>query len=280
MPLNKILVVLVVFLFFANFFIWKEVFSFGKLEVVFFDVGQGDSIFIQTSQGHQVLIDGGPSDAVLEKLGREMPFWDRSLDAVMLTHPDYDHLKGLIYVLEKYEVDNIVWTGVEKETKVYSDWIDGLEGKNVFIAQRGKEIRMGETSLYIFHPFSNLEGERVESSNETSIVSQLVFGENEFVFMGDVYKKQEDDLLIRSDFKSLVCDVLKLAHHGSKNSSSLGFLSVLEPSLAVISVGENSYGHPHQEVLSNLKELGIMVLRTDQKGDIKIIANSNNFLIK
>ncbi len=220
----------VVVLVVMNVFVWNEVFSQrGELEVVFFDVGQGDSIFIETPQKHQILIDSGPSGPVmLEKLSNQMPFWDRTIDLIILTHPDYDHLRGFLDVLDRYEVENILWTGVLRETKTFGKWVEKIaaENTNIFIAERGQVIKAGDALFYIFHPFENLEGVLAEkNSNETSIVAKLVFHKNTFLFTGDIGKKQEQALLPRSDsVVNLSAQVLKVAHHGSKYSSDIGFL--------------------------------------------------------
>jgi len=279
----KILLGSVVILAFANFFLWQEVLNIdNNLEVTFFDVGQGDAIFIETPEGHQILIDGGPSSKVLEKLASEMPLYDRSLDLIVLTHPDYDHLRGFLDVLDRYEVKNILWTGVLRETNVFGKWVEKISKENadIFIAERGQIIKAGVSRLYIMHPFENLEGELAEkNSNGTSIVAKLVFGENTFLLTGDISKKEEGQLLVRSDSAvSLSAEVFKVAHHGSKYSSDLGFLELVNPLVAVISCGkDNSYGHPHPEVLKNLEKFGIKILRTDEKGDIKITADGSDF---
>ena len=112
-------------LFGLNIFAWAVVCDLSQpqlLEVTFFDVGQGDSIFIETPQGHQILIDGGPDTTVLEKLGKEMPFWDRTIDLIILTHPEHDHMSGLIEVLKRYKVENILWTGIIRDTAEYEEW--------------------------------------------------------------------------------------------------------------------------------------------------------------
>lgn len=278
--INKVLLGGIIFLLFANFFVWQEVWGLGGgLEVTFFDVGQGDSIFIETPEGHQLLIDGGPSGGrILGKLGDGMPFWDRSLDLVVLTHPDYDHLRGLLDVLDRYKVENILWTGALRETKTFGTWLEKLdaENANVVIAQKGQSIRAGDSQFYVFHPFESLEGVMMEKgSNESSIVMKLVYGQNTFLFTGDISKKEESGILVRSDFPvSPGAQVLKIPHHGSKNSSSKGFLEIINPEVAVISASkDNSYGHPHIQVLDNLQELGIEVFRTDQMGDITITSN-------
>ena len=231
------------------------------------------------------MIDGGPSGGrVLEKLGGVMPVWDRSLDLVVLTHPDSDHLRGLLDVLDRYEVENILWTGVLRETGTFEKWIEKIEQEaaNIFIAQRGQVIKAGDAQFYVLHPFESLEGISAEKgSNETSVVMKLVFGDNTFLLLGDISRKEEGELLVRSDSAvNLSTNVLKIAHHGSKYSSSRQFLDIAKPEIAVISVGKNSYGHPTQEVLNNLSEFGINILRTDEKGDIKIATDGSNLFIK
>lgn len=274
---------ILVLLFLTNIFVWQEVFDLihPNLEVVFFDVGQGDATFIETPQGHQILIDGGSGKKILEKLSEEMPFWDRSLDLVILTHPEKDHLGGLIWVLNRYQVANILWTGILRETKVFEEWQKKLEKEeaNIVIAQAGQKIKAGNLQIYILFPQESLAGKSFEeSSNDTSIVSQFSFGENTFLFTGDISKKVEKELLAREI--ELSSEVLKVAHHGSKNSTSKEFLAEVAPEIAVISSGRNNpYGHPRQQVLRNLENLAIKVLRTDQQGDIKISSNGKNLEI-
>jgi len=182
--------------------VW-ELSKAGDLEVVFFDVGQGDSIFIETKDGFQILIDGGPDLSVLEKLGQEMPFYDRTIDLVILTHPDHDHIFGLLEVLKRYQVKNILWTGVVKDTDEYKEWEKLIkeEGANIIIAQAGQKIicslqkthDRGNSAMGIFlnilYPLESLEGQEVEDSNDTSIVAQLVFNDNSFLLTGDISKK-------------------------------------------------------------------------------------------
>ena len=247
-----------------------------NLEVVFFDVGQGDSIFIETSSGFQVLIDGGPDLTVLEKLGEEMSFYDRTIDLLILTHPDRDHLFGLLEVLKRYEIKNILWTGIVKDTAEWKEWkrLIGEEGANIIIAEAGQEIILSENIyLSILYPFESLEGQETKYTNDTSIVAELVFNNVSFLFTGDISKKIEKQLSIDSD-------VLKIAHHGSKTSSCLEFLEIVSPEFAVISVGENRWGHPNPETLANLEEFGIDILITKELGDVKIVSDGNNFSIK
>ena len=287
----KIMLGGVVLLVLANFFVWQEVWGLGGgvgggLEVVFFDVGQGDSAFIKTPDGHQVLIDSGPSGPlILEKLAQEMPFWDRTIDLIVLTHPDYDHQRGFLDVLDRYQVENILWTGGTRETKTFLKWLEKIEQENanIVIAQKGQQIRVGDSQFFVFHPFESLEGVSVEKkSNESSIIMKLVYGNNSFLFTGDVSKDEEEELLVRSDLPiGIGVDVLKVAHHGSKTSNSKQFLGIVNPEFAVISAGrDNKYGHPAEQTLNSLQEFAIKVLRTDELGDIRITANNSGLLVK
>ena len=256
---------------FADWIAWSYVLEGNSLRVTFFDVGQGDAIFIETPQGHQILIDGGPARQLAEeKVGKALPFWDKSLDLVILTHPDADHITGLVRVLEQYEVKNVLWTGVTANTNIFASWKSALdeEGARVVLARAGQKLVWSRDPanafMEIFHPSaSSIAG--VKATNDTSIISKLVFGGHSFLFTGDITKVVEQKLV--SEGVNLRADILKVPHHGSKYSSSEAFLAAVSPSTAVIQVGAtNGYGHPSPEVLSRFGD--IPVLRTDQKDDI------------
>jgi len=274
-------------LIFLNILAWLTVYEISQpqsLEVNFFDVGQGDAIFIKDQKLHQVLIDGGPDSTVLEKLGKEIPFWDNTLDLIILTHPEKDHVSGLIEVLKRYKVENILWTGILRDTSEFKEWekLIESEGAKIFIARSGQKIKWSRTVLdrfEVLYPFESLAGKEFKDSNNTSIVVKLIFGENSFLFTGDAYKSVERDLIEKGiDVDS---DILKVAHHGSKTSSSEEFIKAVSPQEAIISVGkDNKYGHPHREVLETLAKYGINILRTDLNGDIKIICDSQSLKLK
>ncbi|OIP75767.1 MAG: hypothetical protein AUK07_00975 [Parcubacteria group bacterium CG2_30_36_21] len=279
---GKLNLLLVFFLILANAFVWQALFNLEKdrhLEVSFFDIGQGDAIFIETPHKHQILIDGGPSSAILEKLAKEMPFWDRTIDLVILTHPEKDHLAGLLEVLERYEVKQILWTGIIRQTAEYNKWQELIkkEKAKITIAQAPQKIKAGRVFLSILYPFESLEGGEFKNSNDTSIISRLIFGNNSFLFTGDATKSVEKKILSKCGEKVnclLDSDVLKVSHHGSKTSSSEEFLKEVSPEIAIISCGkDNIYGHPHSETLEIFKKYDIEVLRTDINGDIKIISD-------
>lgn len=273
-------------LFFLNIIAWLIIFDLSKprlLQVTFFDVGQGSAVFIQTPQRQQILIDGGPDDAVLEKLGEAMPFWDRSIDLVILTHPESDHLSGLIQVLKRYHINQVVWTGVVRDISEYVAWQEELqkEKADVKIARTGQRVDCSVREypvcyLEILFPFDNLTGQKFQNSNDTSMVAKLVFGSTTFLFTGDIHSRTEERLI--ESGSNLDVDILNVAHHGSKTSSSEEFIDAVSPQAAVISAGrDNPYGHPHQEVLENLS--GARILRTDLSGDIKIFSDGNNYKI-
>ena len=267
----------------ANIIVWGAVYDTSRprvLEVTFFDVGQGDAIFIETPAGHQILIDGGPDATVVERLEEVMPFYDRTIDLVVLTHPDHDHIAGLVEVLKQYEVKHILWNGVIRETAVWQEWnrLLGEEAAPITIAQLRQRVRSGcdieETCvvLDIVHPFESLAGHVLKrGSNDTSIVSRLVFGKTSFLFTGDITKKVERALVDQDAM--LESTVLKVPHHGSTTSSSKPFLEAVSPQIGIIQVGKNNYGHPREEVLANLAEFGIEVLRTDRRGSITILSD-------
>ena len=250
------------------------------LEIDFYDVGQGDAIFIETLNGKQVLIDGGPDLTILEKLGRELPFWDRYIDLVILTHPEHDHISGLIEVIKRYKIGGILTTGVVRETAEYKEWRKVIkeEGIPIYIAQSDGIINLDNNiNLFILHPFESLAGQKTKRVNNASIVAQLVYKDFELLLTGDIEKKIEKALV--GSGINLQSDILKVPHHGSKTSSTKSFIGAVSPIVAVIQAGkDNSYGHPHQAVLDILNNVATFC--TAQHGDIEILTNGVSFQIK
>lgn len=272
MSFKKYQYYILIFLLGVTFLSWWAVWEMGREEfnIRFFSIGQGDSIFIEDEAHHQILIDGGEGKTVLEKLGEVLPFFDRSLDLVILTHPNRDHLGGILEVLEKYQVEKVIYTGVESEDVYYQKFKEILKQKNipVFFIQEGWRINLSNGSYLDFlFPLENLKGQKMKDLNESSIVCRLVRGEKKYLLMGDAGFSTESALIRQNIY--LKSDFLKIGHHGSKNATSKNFLKAVQPEVAIISVGENRYGHPHPELLERLQSLGIKVLRTDQGGDIE-----------
>ena len=242
------------------------------LRIWFFDIGQGDAIFIQTPTGEQILIDGGRDRRVLAKLGSVLPPWDRTLDAIILTHPDADHVGGLVDVLAHYEVDTIYETGITNQTDITHQWEEGVrkEGARHFFVKAGVPLTFGPVVLKTVWPLTVSPGAVPKDTNSFSIVLLLSYGETSVALTGDAEAEQE-----RQFGKSLGdVDVLKAGHHGSINSSDAMFLSTVRAETAIISVGEhNWYGHPSPAVLDRLRKAGAIILRTDLDGDILLLSD-------
>lgn len=267
-----ILLVFIVGIFILVFLSWQNQTSAnsgdGLLTVTFLDVGQGDSIFIETPDGVQMLIDGGPNNSVLRELAKQMPISDKSIDVVLATHLDKDHIGGLVDVLERYNVSNIVRTNNESETgtgEVF-DLAVKKENANVYFATVGQQLALGaSTSILIFSPNGDV-GDL--ESNTSSIFAQLRYGDIQFMLTGDAPISIEE-YLSRTFGKALESEVLKLGHHGSRTSSGEIFLDTVKPNFAVVSSGkDNTYGHPHTEVVEKVTERNISILNTAEEGNI------------
>src|SRR3989344_951930 len=192
----------------------------GLLTVSFLDVGQGDSIFIQAPSGRQVLIDGGPNTGVLRELARVVPWYDRSIDVVIPTHPDADHISGLIDVLARYKVDAIVHSSVEGDTKTFTAFNRAMadEDAREIVAMRGQIVDLGGGAyLQILSPDRPVP--RVDT-NDGCVVVRLVYGATAFILSCDAPQSIEN-YLVTLGTSTLKSNVLKAGHHGSKPSSSL-----------------------------------------------------------
>jgi competence protein ComEC len=248
---------------FLGISLWQEEYS--GLRIIFFDVGQGDAILISEG-GNQVLIDGGRSGQVLvEHLGRYLPFWDRRIEAVVATHPDEDHIGGLIGLLDAYRVGAFLETNVRSESKTYRILQQRLAERQVRKVEtfEGLTVRFSDALLEALLPRVSFDPVSVKDTNATSIVLKLLVYETVFLFTGDLPSEREGE--IRTDR----VNVLKVGHHGSKSSTGEEFLERLRPEQAVLSVGkENRYGHPAPEVLGRLRQARVKILRTDESGDI------------
>jgi competence protein ComEC len=251
------------------FFFWRSL-PDGKLHVTFLDVGQGDAIFIQTPSGKQVLIDGGPSETqVLSELGRQMGFWDRTLDLVILTHPDSDHVNGLVGVLERYRVDTVIHRQIEMDSETYAYWLALVEaeGALVYEGQAGLSLTLDEgLEMLVLHPGVGVW----ESANDNSVVTRLAYGEVSLLLTGDIEAEVEQELVATG----AICrsTLLKVPHHGSCSSTTPAFLDAVDPELVVISVGaDNRFGHPCDEVLERLE--GLPVYRTDEHGAVEVVSD-------
>ena len=250
------------------------------LKVYLLDVGQGDAIFIEAPNGNQVLIDGGPDNKVIQELAKVMPFYDREIDMVVATHPHADHIAGLISVLERYDVKNIMQAEEDYNSPVVSAWQDSVKNEkaNEIEAIAGKIIELGNgVALKIIYPKKSLEGQTVKNPNNSSVVLMLDYKETEILLVGDIESKVEKELL-NDDIDA---DILKVGHHGSKTSTTAGFLEKVSPQIAFIQVGsKNKFGHPSPEVIQRLENFGIKYYRTDIDGHVEVLTDGETFQIK
>lgn len=273
-------------LFLFCLFVWTAVYaSFDgardtrTLTVAVLDVGQGDSIYIESPTGIQVLIDGGPDGAVLRALPEVMPAADRSLDAVVATHPDADHIAGLIDVLERYDVAAILESGVRKNTTTAAAFEKRAkeEGAPRVLGTRGMVLDLGGGAvLKILYPDRDVSGLPASKANEGGIVAELIYGESEMLFMADVSSAVESRLM-QLGSTELDSDILKVGHHGSRFSTSDAFVKEVSPDVAIISVGKNSYGHPTEEVLDRFSARAAEILRTDKSGTVVCVSRGAEF---
>ncbi|WP_067728730.1 ComEC/Rec2 family competence protein [Oceanobacillus damuensis] len=246
-----------------------------EMQVHFIDVGQGDSILIQTPQNRSILIDGGPPGSgkkilsYLEELGIE------KLDLLVATHPDIDHIGGLPEVLESIEVVEILDTGRLHPTKTFANYINQIRKKNVPVQFAEKNVPIEIDPMIHIEVWNAYE--RYKNNNKSSIVLKLTYGEVDFLLMSDVEKEQEKSFLEEYEVQA---EIIKVAHHGSKTSSSLRFLQEVDPEVAIITYSkENDYGHPVNRVIENLYEVDAMIYSTAALGNVVINTDGTDYVV-
>ncbi len=281
---NRRLLWAIIFLIGVNVFVWTALYiqsTPNELIVAFLDVGQGDAIFIKAPNGHELLVDGGPPDgSALRALGQVMPFYDRSIDVVLATHPDQDHIGGLPAIVERFSVGAFIESGNKKESAVMDALLSGVERKDIehIIATRGMRVAFSP-SIFFDVLFPDRDVSDLES-NAASIVGVLTYGSTSFLLTGDSPSAIER-YLVSIDAKSLDVDVLKLGHHGSRTSSSPEFLAAASPEYAIVSAGkDNQYGHPHKEVIENVGNIGAKILATIDEGAIVFFSDGETLKYK
>ena len=246
----------------------------GQLHIVFMNVGQGDATFIQTPSGRQILVDGGLYPSVLnDQLGRQMPFWDKEIDMLIATHPDADHVSGLVGIFDRYRVNRLVTNGQSfGESPIYDEVLAAAQSQDTEIrpVQAGEIIEIGDgVRLEVVHPGSVLNE---ESRNENSVSMRLVYDDFTFLFTGDAEQAGEAEMLAGE--RPLNALVFKAGHHGSNSSSSAPFLQAVQPQIIIVSAGvDNRFGHPTPEMLARAEAVGAVMLRTDELGSIAVTTN-------
>ncbi|MCL2679820.1 MAG: MBL fold metallo-hydrolase [Dehalococcoidia bacterium] len=260
----------------------------GHLHVYFLDVGQGDATLVRMGT-FDILIDGGPSpQAITNELGRILPFWDRTIELVVLTHPHTDHLAGLVEVLRRYNVNMVLYPDTsyldanDYSEALFAQWLELIETENIeaVIAYAGMELNAGGITLSVLHPPDPPMRRTNSDINNNSVVLRVEVGSVSFLITGDL--QREGEAVMASANRLEEVTVLKVGHHGSRTSTLDAFLDAVAPQIAVISVGENSYGHPTQEVLDRLTyRIGAAgVYRTDRDGTIEFITDGRRLWVR
>lgn len=271
----------------------------GRLHLVFCDVGQGDAAYIKMPNGADMLIDGGPNDKVLTCLGNNMPFYDRTIDMVVLTHPEKDHLQGLISVLDRYSVKYFIIGVVGNDTEGYKKLANLIDKKKIPYKNlySGDFFMLGNVKFNILWPDRNWVAEHLENSvlanslsgkavlglssennlNEFSYYIHLNYGKFDVLYTGDGDSIIQDDVIERASLPDV--ELLKFPHHGSKTGILPEFLDRVKPEAAVISSGKNPWGHPTKEALELLQSRNITILRTDRKGEIEFVSDGTGWEI-
>lgn len=269
-----------------NVLVWSSVFNNLKkpnIEIYFFDVGQGDSHLIETKDGTQILIDGGPPNKILHNLSQVLDFNDRHIDAIVVSHPHADHISGLIEVLKNFEVDYVFESGVNYFTPEAEEFRklvlekekNGLLKK--IIVDRPLQLSFFEgTLLRLMYPDKSFEGKTLKQVHDSMVVAEFSYKNKKVLFAGDTEKDIEEYLIRNGRIADI--DILKVGHQGSKTSSSQKLLNIAKPEYSVVPVGKNKYGHPTEDVLLRLASIGSKIFRTDRDGTIKFEIDSSGNL--
>lgn len=254
-----------------------------NLHIKIYDVGQGDSILVTSPTGKKVLIDGGPNQKVLEYLGRDLPFYDRKLDLVILTHPHEDHLSGLLEVVKRYEVGQVWMEKVVHTSDIYLKWLKLLKEKKVKIAapRVGDEVKFGDgLTLMVIWPIQEALKDS-KDLNQTSIVVLLSYGHFRSLLTGDAGEESQPYGLVEEWSKGGGIEILKVPHHGSKTALNDDFLKKINPKTSVISVGANNrYNHPSSDLIQKLESNGSRVYRTDKSGTVEVVSTQRGWYTK
>lgn len=241
------------------------------MEVHFLDIGQGDCTLVKCGD-HAMLIDAGENDKGTQVQAYLQSQGVASLDYVIGTHPDSDHIGGLDVIIYKFDCQNVILPDYSKDTKTYRDVIASMDSKGYknTLPVPGTQYALGEAVFTIIAPNG-----KYTSANNSSVGILLQYGDRRFLFTGDAEEEAEADIL--QNGLDIDCDVYQVGHHGSRTSSTEELLNAASPAYAVISCGEgNSYGHPHAQTLNNLRYRGILVYRTDEQGTIVAKTDGTN----
>ena len=253
------------------------------LEVHFLDVGQGDAILIKTPQDQKILIDGGPDNSIVRELDQKMDHWENTIDLVILTHPHSDHVTGLNEVFKKYEVKKVYYTGVEHTSPDFIAWLELIKEKNIpyyQIKARQNIIFSDNLKMEILFPDRDITNEQIDNLNNTSIALKLSHADIDLVLTGDAEEDLEHELIEKYG-ALLDSEILKLGHHGSKTASTMRFLEVVNPEIAIIQVGENNdFYMPHVRTLHTISKFDIDLYRNDLNGSVSVISDGTKYWLE
>lgn len=282
--INTIIKLILIFLLLLNFSYWTQYFSFkskgGLMEVTMLDIGQGDSILIKTPNNFYGLIDAGKVNFILDELSEQMPFNYKKLDFVIMTHPDADHVEGYIEILKRYQVDKVFIQKNLKENELLAEIEKILKEKNIdnYALSELTDFSIDEVEFDVTWPKSINSIYEIEDSNELSTAIKISYKNFDMFSAGDLGGEFELESIEQINSKDI--DVLKVGHHGSKSSSSIEALELLQPEISLISVGlNNSYGHPAGEIIENLNKVNSEIFRTDIDGRVNLATNGYNIKI-
>lgn len=237
---------------------------------------------IITPENQKILIDTGPIGKINQKFKKYFPFFDKEIDLFILTHPDSDHIGGIFDILKNYEIKRMILSQNTQNKTAFNNLLQITQQQNIptLFANQNTDLRINQNlNIDFIYPFTQSTLTEQNSFGNPSLVFKIIYGQTSFFFSGDAEKEEENLITLTS--QNLKADIYQAGHHGSKSSSSLSFLQAIQPKITIISAGkENSFGHPHQEVLDRLKQLNSAIYQTAQKGDITILSNGKNFWLK
>ena len=250
-----------------------------NLKLHFIDVGQGDSILIEEAGGKNILVDGGDrADEIAAGIINYLKDQNiKKLDYIISTHPHEDHIGGLVDIINNFEIGKIWDSGKIHSSMTYENYLIKIDQENIAFdtPRQGDKFSIGKSEIIFLHPNQKLDNYDL---NNSSLVFVLKYGQQNFLFTGDIEKEVEAELLVENP--NLKADIIKVPHHGSDTSSLASWVKVLKPKIAVIQVGENHYGHPAATVIKLYQNQGAQVYRNDLNGNVVITTDGKNYTVK
>ena len=259
--------------------------NYGKFRLIFCDVGQGDGMLLVSPSGKQIVVDGGPGTKIVDCLSASMPFWDREIDLMVVTHAQKDHMEGLLEVLARYKVEMVAETKVNNDSDLYREWKKAVaeEKAKIYIAKKGNRLKVDRLTFDVLwadaQKLSQWQSAPPSDLNEAAVVLRVNYGPSTgsgfcAYLTADIPKETLQGLIDRQ------CQVLKISHHGSKTGTNEEIVNEVRPRLAIIQVGKNNYGHPTKDVIDLLTSKAVKILRNDTNGIIEITSDGRSFKAK